>query len=284
MGEYVLDSGSDLGREQLGYLAHLLDGPTTDALAPVCPPGARCLDLGAGNGSVTRWMAERVRTPGRVTAVDIDDRHLDVPASVTVHRRDINEGLPTASPYDLVHTRLLLMHLGRRSAVLRELSGALAPGGWLVVGDQTYAGVRVLSAPSPADAELFRSIVDTTIERVGKPAGIDYGWADTVAGEMAAAGLGEIDTLVHHRTVRGGGAGMLLYGNYVRQVETHLLALGVTAAELRRFHEILLDPDLCVWWFPFVCTRGRRPAAAGSLPRQVSADGAAQPAAPDPST
>lgn len=264
MGEYVLDSGSELGRRQLEYLEQLLDGPTTHVLAATpLPPGARCLDLGAGGGSITRWMAEHLSSPEQVSAVDIDVTHLDVPAGVTVHRHDIGEGLPTRETFDLVHTRLLLMHLERRVEILRELVDVLAPGGRLVVGDQVFTGVQVVSAPSAADGELFRTVVETTIEQVGKPAGIDYDWAGTVDTVMADAGIEGIDTVVHHRTVRGGDSGMLLYGNYVRQVESRLLALGITAGQLRRFHEVVLDPRMRVWWFPFVCTTGRAPFGPG---------------------
>lgn len=260
MSEYVLDSGTDLGREQLEYLEELLDGPTAQFVESLGPPnGGRCLDVGAGNGSMTRWLACRVSSPDRVSTIDLEDAHLDVPPGVTVHRYDVNDGLPTRDRFDLIHARLLLMHLRRRRDILAELAGALETGGRLVVADFAYTGVDVLSAPSPADEELFRRIVDVTIERVGVPAGIDYSWAGTVAEAMAGIGLEEIDTMTYHRTVRGGGRGMLLYGNYIAQVGSALLALGVTAGDLERFHELTRDPRLCVWWFPFHCTAARRP-------------------------
>ena len=42
--EYLLDSGTDLGREQLDCLATLLDGHTTAMLDEVgVGPGTRCL-------------------------------------------------------------------------------------------------------------------------------------------------------------------------------------------------------------------------------------------------
>ncbi len=38
------------------------------------PPGARCLEVGAGSGSIARWMADEVGPAGRVLAVDLDPR------------------------------------------------------------------------------------------------------------------------------------------------------------------------------------------------------------------
>lgn len=260
MSEYVLDSGTDLGREQLEFLEELLDGPTAQFIESLeLPNGGRCLDVGAGNGSMTRWLAGRVSSPERVSTLDLEDTHLVVPPGVSVHRHDVNDGLPTRDRFDLIHTRLLLMHLRRRRAVLAELADALELGGRLVVAEFAYAGVDVLSAPSAADEELVRMVVDVAIKQIGEPAGIDYGWAGAVAGAMAEIGLEEIDTMTYHRTVRGGGPGMLLYGNYVAQLTSALLELGVTAGELERFHDLTRDPRLCIWLFPFHCTAGGRP-------------------------
>src|SRR6478609_10070224 len=36
--------------------------------------GSRCLEVGAGSGSIARWMADQVGSSGRVLAVDLDPR------------------------------------------------------------------------------------------------------------------------------------------------------------------------------------------------------------------
>ncbi|WP_374999622.1 class I SAM-dependent methyltransferase [Aeromicrobium sp. CTD01-1L150] len=259
MSEYVLDSATDLGRQQLGHLERLLDEQTTSFIGAVAArPGHHCLDVGSGGGAVARWMAGRVAPTGSVVAVDVEDTHLDVPEDVTVYRHDINDGLPVAGPFDVVHTRLLLMHLARRREILAELAGALAPGGWLVVGDYVFSGdVRVLSAPSAADEELFRRIILTTIDQVGRPGGIDYGWGDEIDAELGTVGLSDVDTIEYAHTADGGRDGMLLYGNYIAQVEEPLRSLGVSDAELRRFQELVRDPRMRAWFFRFVCSRGR---------------------------
>ena len=40
-------------------------------------PGWRCLEIGAGRGSMATWLAERVGPAGQVVATDIDTRYLE---------------------------------------------------------------------------------------------------------------------------------------------------------------------------------------------------------------
>src|SRR6516165_5209763 len=54
-------------------------------------PGAACLEIGGGRGSVARWLAERVGPAGRVTATDLQPdflRELGLP-NLEVRRHDI---------------------------------------------------------------------------------------------------------------------------------------------------------------------------------------------------
>ncbi len=46
----------------------------------------------------------------------------------------MRDDLPTAQ-FDLIHARLVLIHIPAREAVLERLVTALRPGGWLVIED-----------------------------------------------------------------------------------------------------------------------------------------------------
>src|SRR5205085_6144894 len=91
-------------------------------------PGWRCLEVGAGGGSVVRHLAERVGPTGRVLATDIEPRFLEPLAgldNVDVARHDIVvDPLPEAQ-FDLIHARLVLIHVPERLAVLHRLAAAL---------------------------------------------------------------------------------------------------------------------------------------------------------------
>src|ERR1700751_1074716 len=73
--EYVLSQrGSpDVERARLRLLEEYHDPLTVGQLDAIgVGEGWRCLDVGAGGGSVTRMLAERVGSTGSVLAVDLD--------------------------------------------------------------------------------------------------------------------------------------------------------------------------------------------------------------------
>lgn len=134
------------------------------------PPG-RALDLGAGEGRTTLWLAER---GWDVTAVDFSDVALDrgrqrveaagVAGAVEWVQADLTEYVPTGT-YDLVLLMFIHLPAGPRRRLLRAAAAALAPGGvTLVVGYDTTnaakgegAGVRdpaLLFSPDDIVADL----------------------------------------------------------------------------------------------------------------------------------
>ena len=257
-GEYALDSGSALGVEQLGFLERLLDHQTTGVLAATgIGPGWRCLELGAGGGSIARWLAGRAGPAGSVLAVDLEIGNVDVPPEVQVRRHDLNDGMPGGGPFDLVHARTVLMHLRRREDILRGLVDLLAPGGWLVIGEYVGPQEHLLSAPSRADADLFHRVQDVAHNVVGRGAGVSYEWPREVAGHMTAAGLVDVETIEYVHTSAGGDTAALLSSNYVRQLAEPLLAAGLTVDELDGYHTLMRDPRFRAWFYPYVCARGR---------------------------
>src|SRR6476661_6666238 len=67
--------------ERLGLLEQIYD-PVTRGRRSFVQPGWRCLEVGAGRGSMAAWMAEQVGPTGQVVATDIDTRYLsrlDIP-------------------------------------------------------------------------------------------------------------------------------------------------------------------------------------------------------------
>src|SRR4051794_23198942 len=74
---YVFAEESDIERARLTGLEATFDPITTDVLARLgVGPGWRCAEVGAGGGSIVRWLADRVGPTGQVVATDIDIRYL----------------------------------------------------------------------------------------------------------------------------------------------------------------------------------------------------------------
>jgi SAM-dependent methyltransferase len=130
------DSPDAFERERLALLTQFADPITTRRLTDLgVAPGWHCLEVGAGDGSVARWLAGRVGPEGRVLATDLNPRFLGghrLP-NLEVRRHNILEDDFQASHYDLVHCRARLMHLPDPIRALRRLVNAVRPGGWLLV-------------------------------------------------------------------------------------------------------------------------------------------------------
>jgi 2-polyprenyl-3-methyl-5-hydroxy-6-metoxy-1,4-benzoquinol methylase len=115
--------------------------------------GWRCLDVGAGAGSVVNWLAERVGPSGSVVAADIDTRFLtDLPDNVEVRRLNILTDDLEAGAFDLIHCRTVLAHLSEPRTALERMVKALAPGGWLVAIDGDNGLFTLAGHPDAAKA------------------------------------------------------------------------------------------------------------------------------------
>jgi SAM-dependent methyltransferase len=145
---------SAAGREaaedtRLDLLEQLYD-PQSRARRAFVQPGWRCLEVGAGRGSLARWMAEAVGSDGQVVATDLDTRYLErlsVPNLRVVRHDLLSDPLEVLGPgsYDLVSARLVLFWLRDQEEALRRLVACLRPGGWLVDEDGDWG------LPGPVD-------------------------------------------------------------------------------------------------------------------------------------
>jgi SAM-dependent methyltransferase len=133
--DYVMiGSEADTERQRLARVEAAYDPVTTRCFERLgVTEGWRCLEVGAGAGSIARWLGHRVGPAGHVVAADIDPRFLDeLPDNVSVERLDIRGDDLEEKAYDLIHCRLLLVHLPDPAAVLARMAAALRPGGVLL--------------------------------------------------------------------------------------------------------------------------------------------------------
>jgi 2-polyprenyl-3-methyl-5-hydroxy-6-metoxy-1,4-benzoquinol methylase len=262
---YAFDQTGPHTSEQLATLERFLDPLTIGVLERVTlPPTARCLELGAGGGSVARWLCDRVQPPGHIVAVDLDTSHLTPTDTIEVRRHDLRDSLPDGGPFDLIHARLVLLHLPHRRRLLRQLVQRLAPGGWLVLGDFSNQPLSVLTAPHEADAVLFGTVL-AALTRVLTGHGADLEWARQIHPAMVEAGLVEVHTVEHAESWRGGGPGARLHHLNSLQAAEELRRHGVSDTDLEQFRALVDDPRFTARSWHFVCTRGQRPV--GKPPR-----------------
>lgn len=136
--DYLLENRKAEAAQRFASLSALFDPGTLrqfDACGLVA--GWRCWEVGAGGAALVRAIAERVGDAGHVLATDIDDSWTKeaVAHNVDVRRHDVARDPPPGEAFDLVHARLVLVHVRERDRALRNMVSALKPGGWLVIED-----------------------------------------------------------------------------------------------------------------------------------------------------
>ncbi len=99
--------------------------------------GWHCWEVGVGGPSIPTWLASRVGPSGRVLATDIDTRWAEQAneGNVELLQHDVVHDDPPSGGFDLVHERLVLIHLPQREEALARMVAALRPGGSLLVED-----------------------------------------------------------------------------------------------------------------------------------------------------
>ena len=147
--------------------------------------------MGAGGGSIATWLCDRVGPTGHVVATDIDPRYLDAAGrpNLEVRRHDIaSDPLPEAA-FDLVHARLVLVHLPERENALLRIVRALKPGGWLLVEEFDSLSMR----PDPAidPDEVLLETYDA-LQRVMTARGVDLRYGQLLTGRFRAHGLVDV--------------------------------------------------------------------------------------------
>jgi SAM-dependent methyltransferase len=239
---YGLDNAWHNALARLRSLEQWLDPATVRHLrARGVGAGWRCLEVGAGAGSVARWLCGQVCPGGEVVATDIDTRFLESrrEANLRVLRHDITaDNLPPAA-FDLVHCRLVLAHLPDRHAVLSKLAAALKPGGQLVAEEMDFVSV-VADAGQPGGRAFSAAVASSN--DVLRARGFDPEYGRVLLADIAAAGLADIGTEGHVRLWPGGSPGATAWQLTFEQLRGDMAALGLGDAMIASAIEACQEP------------------------------------------
>lgn len=229
-GRYVFDNAVTAETEvRFSGLEATFDPSTIGYLTGVgVTDGWVCWEIGAGGGSIARWLAERVGPTGSVLATDIDPRF--IPASqlgqLEVVRHDVTTDPIPAARYDLIHARLVLSHLPQRLDVLVRLAQALRPGGWLVIEDFSGAFERGSEPAGPADAR-YRKVHVALGEFLARSNDDRSDFAASLPILLASLGLADVGGEGRVVFGRGGSPAVRVIEAAFRQVGDQMIAAGL---------------------------------------------------------
>jgi SAM-dependent methyltransferase len=229
---YGFDKSWSQEQRRLALIEQCYDPLTTARLDRLgVATGWRCLEVGAGNGSIYRWLCNRVAPDGRVVAMDLDTRFIKDEPRIEVRQGDFLTEPVEQDFYDLVFCRAVLHHLpGRQVEAVRKMSTALCSGGILLAEEPWMAALRASRKSACAAAwDAFDAVV---------PA--DYSWALELPQALLEAGLTDIGAVGEAAVVQGGTALAELIHLTLEAVRTRVTAV----SDLDAAGEIYADPNI----------------------------------------
>ncbi|SER16947.1 Methyltransferase domain-containing protein [Mycobacterium sp. 88mf] len=262
---FAADYEATQERERLQRLEALGDPRTIRTFDTIAVgPGWRCLEVGAGGGSVARWLGSRVGPTGHVVAVDLDPRFLDdLPAlGIEVRRCDITRDEIESAAYDLVHCRVLMVHMADPLAVLRRMVAALRPGGWLVVEEPDYSTAESL-APDHPSAAGFDAYLRARHKFLVGAGVMDLHYGARLPAHVDELGLEATGSDVGSTTERGGSVKSGFLVESFAKLDDVMIAGGVvTESVLADARRAMEDPTFVYRSPTMYSVWGRKPVSA----------------------
>jgi SAM-dependent methyltransferase len=267
MSSYLFSNEGERGTHRLTALEKVCDPITRRHLDTIgIMPGWRCLEIGAGSGSIAACMAERVGKRGSVLATDIDTRFLDgsgqpVSGNIEVRQHDIAKDPLPEQMFDLVHARHVFVHLPAATECLARVMLAVKPGGWLFIEDFDPAVDRAIPIADQEAARAFRSAMNCPWLAFRRR-GSEQDWGRRLANTLQDLGLIDIEVRAHLQTVRGGSTFAEFYKLSLERVRREGVEAGwADDADFANTLALLDRPDFMCFSAVMFSAIGRKPAS-----------------------
>jgi SAM-dependent methyltransferase len=136
--DYLLENSNVEAGRRLEALSAIFDKVTFSHCERLgIASGWKVWEVGAGGTSIVLWLSNKVGSAGTVTATDIDISWASqaIADNVAIAKHDVVSGPVQEGIFDLVHARLVLVHVPERQTALQNMIRALRPGGLLLLED-----------------------------------------------------------------------------------------------------------------------------------------------------
>jgi SAM-dependent methyltransferase len=247
-------------RERLEILQKVFDSFTQQNLIEIgIDTGWHCLEVGCGAGSIMNWMSDRVGNSGKVVAVDLDTRFVDRIRKPNLEIRiwDIAKDKLKPETYDLIHTRVVLMHVLDRLAALNNIISALKPNGWLLLEEADFS-TGVAGTMNEVDREIIERIFAASKQMLAN-LGADPLLGAKLPALLHNAGLQKIDTNTNVAMFRGGSERAKIWQMAIAQIVPKLIETKIVSQiEIDRFLDLMLREDIWLMDYAMVAAWGQK--------------------------
>lgn len=260
-GRYLLDNQQAEAGQRFDALSVLFNPSTFRHIERLgISPGWRVWEVGAGSPGVPSWLASQVGPDGYVLATDIDTSWLGAAdqRSFDVRRHDVGSEAAPAGGFDLIHARLVLVHLLERGQAIDSMIRALRPGGWLLL-EEADPGLQELVCPDESGAgQVLANKLKRAFRALLAERGVDLAFGRTLPRRLRAAGLADVQSDAYFPM--GGPACDELERATVEQIRDGLVSHGLaTDAEIEQHLRNVASSQLDCATSPMVSAWGRRP-------------------------
>lgn len=229
---YLLDNRQSEAGRRFDAFATLFDPTTFRHIEGFgIRAGWRCWEVGAGGTSVVSWLATKVGPAGKVVATDIDTSRLmpvaDRPVDIRVH--DVGTEEPPGEGFDLVHARLVLVHVPDRERALRSMVRALRPGGRLLIEDADPALQPLICPDEHGPEQRLANRLRRGFRELLAARGADLSYGRKLPRLLREAGLREVAADAYFPVTSP--ACSALEAATVRQIRDRLVTAGLATEE-----------------------------------------------------
>jgi SAM-dependent methyltransferase len=256
MAEYILPHKTVGEEQRLALMSDLLDPLELAYIAKLgVGSGWRCLELGCGNGSISRALAKLVAPNGKAVASDIDVAYiakLQEPC-LEVRRINILQDEIEAGYYDFVVARALLHHVPSSREALARMVAALKPGAMLLSIETDMLPCTVTEPDSMR--EFWQGWLKWSVQ-----SGIDFFIGRKIPAWLDSLGLKDIAGEGHNAQFNGGSDWARYWMETWHELTPTLLKSGyITQGMLEQARTHFQDPHYWTSVIAFVANWGRKP-------------------------
>jgi SAM-dependent methyltransferase len=156
--------------------------------------GWKVWEVGAGGTSVVLWLSNKVGSAGTVTATDIDISWASkaIADNVAIEKHDVVSGPVQEGIFDLVHARLVLVHVPERQTALQNMIRALRPGGLLLLEDADPALQPLACINESGPAQVLANKLRHAFRHLMASRGVDLAYGRKLPALLREQGLEDV--------------------------------------------------------------------------------------------